>query len=170
MASGAFFNPRALLLVTPLVSSTCSLWFAWDQDMFLKIFTQEPVDRKKANEMLPSYITAFFPTSLPRVVSLIGITFWTSLASIWLERPLLESRGSVKWYACTAALASGHLVYVPAVAWKLRALWEDASEAEGTDNVGMMRRWLDVNMARMLTTDIGAWCCAVVAVSRTLSI
>ncbi|KAM5342386.1 hypothetical protein ACJ41O_013352 [Fusarium nematophilum] len=169
MASGAFFNPRTLFLVTPLVSSTCTLWYAWDQDFFLKIFTRPPVDHRRANEMLPSYITGFFGTGPWAVVNLIGVTFWSSLAIIRLERPLLQSRLSTSWYAWSAALAFGHILFVPAVAWKLRALWEDNCEAEGTDSVGMMRRWLDVNMTRMLTVDIGAWLCAAVAVSRTLS-
>ncbi|KAF4466319.1 integral membrane [Fusarium albosuccineum] len=170
MASGAFFNPRTLLLVAPLVSSTCSLWYAHDQDFFLKLFTQAPVDRKKANEILPTYIKTFFDSGVWYVVSLLGITFWTSLANIWLERPLLESRGSTAWYGWTAALALGHLAYVPAVAWKLQALWEDNAAAAGTDNVGMLGRWLTVNMTRMLTTDLGAWLCAVVAISRTLAV
>lgn len=170
MASGAFFNPRTLLLVTPLVSSTCSLWFAWDQDFFLKIFTRPPVEHKQADAILPTYITGFFGSGPWAVVSLIGTTFWTSLAAVWLERPLLRSRGSTAFYAGTAALALGHLVYVPAVAWKLKNLMDDTCAEEGTDNVGMLRRWLSVNMTRMLTTDIGAWLCAVVAISRTLAV
>lgn len=172
MASGAFFNPRTLLLVTPLVSSTCSLWFAWDQDFFLGILTRPPVDHDQADAILPAYITGFFGSGPWAVVSLVGATFWSSLAAVWLERPLLRGRGSTALYAGAAALAAGHLVYVPAVAWKLKSLMDDdtAAAEEGTDNVGMLRRWLGVNRTRMLTTDVGAWLCAVVAVSRTLTV
>ncbi|KAF5026520.1 hypothetical protein F66182_1380 [Fusarium sp. NRRL 66182] len=170
MASGAFFNPRVLLLVSPLVSSSITLWFARDQDSFLSIFTKPPVDRQKANEILPSYISAFYGSGPWAVLSFIGLTFTSSMASIYLEQPLLQSRGSLAWYGWSAALAFGHLAYVPAVAWKLKALWEDKSEEQGTDNVGMLGRWLTVNKTRLFTTDLGAWLCAVVAVSRTLSV
>jgi hypothetical protein len=145
MASGAFFNPRVLLLTTPLVSSSITLWFARDQSFFLSLFTKAPIERKKA-------------------------TFTTSLRNIWYERALLESRGSLFWYGWSAALALGHLAYVPAVAWKLKALWEDKCEVEGTDNAGMLERWLTVNNVRMFTTDLGAWVCAVVAISKTLTV
>ncbi|KAK7414685.1 hypothetical protein QQX98_006453 [Neonectria punicea] len=168
MASGAFFNPQTLLLVTPLISSTCSLWYSFDQDLFLGLITQ--LDKKKADDILPSYIKNFFQRGTAQVVGLIAVTFWSSLASIWLYRPVLQSRGSVHLYAWTAALAVGHLAWVPAVAWKLKALMDDDTAAEGTTNVGMMKRWLRVNFARMLTTDLSAWVCSLAAISTTLSV
>ncbi|KAJ4255466.1 hypothetical protein NW762_009461 [Fusarium torreyae] len=170
MASGAFFNPRVLLLSAPLVSSSITLWYARDQSSFLSLFTQPPVDRKKANEILPSYISGFYGSGPWAVLTFIGITFTSSIANIWSDRGLLQSRGSLFWYGWSAALAFGHLAYVPAVAWKLRALWEDNCAAEGTDNVGMLERWLTVNNTRLFTTDLGAWLCAIVAISRTLTV
>lgn len=170
MASGAFFNPRILLLTTPLVSSSITLWFARDQSFFLSLLTKTPIERKKANEIIPGYITNFYGSGPWAVLTFVGLTFTTSLRNIWYERALLESRGSLFWYGWSATLALGHLAYVPAVAWKLKALWEDNCEVEGTDNVGMLERWLTVNNVRMFTTDLGAWVCAVVAISKTLAV
>lgn len=170
MASGAFFNPRVLLLTTPLVSSSITLWFARDQSFFLSLFTKTPIERQKANEIIPGYIANFYGSGPWAVLTFVGLTFTTSIRNIWSERALLESRGSLFWYGCSAALALGHLAYVPAVAWKLRALWEDNCAGEGTDNVGMLERWLTVNNTRMFTTDLGAWVCAVVAISKTLTV
>ncbi|KPM43997.1 hypothetical protein AK830_g2520 [Neonectria ditissima] len=168
MASGALFNPRTLLLVTPLISTTCSLWYSHDQDRFLGLITQ--LDKKKADAILPAYIRSFFRRGTAEVVGLIAATVCSSLASIWLYRPELETRGSLHLYAWTAALAVGHLAWVPAVAWKLKALVDETAAAEGTTNVGMMERWLRVNFVRMLTSDLGAWLCALAAVSTTLSV
>ncbi|KAF9765601.1 hypothetical protein IL306_002108 [Fusarium sp. DS 682] len=170
MASGAFFNPRVLLLTTPLVSSSITLWFARDQSFFLTLFTKAPIERKKVNEVLPGYIKNFYGSGPWAVLTFIGLTFGTSIANIWSDRALLQARGSLFWYECSAALALGHLAYVPAVAWKLKALWEDNCAVEGTDNVGMLERWLAVNNLRMLTTDFGAWICAIVAISKTLTV
>lgn len=169
MASGAFFNPRTFLLVTPLISSTCTLWYSKDQDFFLSIFT-ERINEKKANDVLPSYIKGMFVRGTSVVVGLIAVTFWSSLANIYLYRPILQSRGSLRWYVGTAALALGHLAWVPAVAWKLKALMDETTEDEGTTNVGMMKKWLWVNFTRMVTTDLSAWLCAVAAISTTLSV
>ncbi|RGP79955.1 hypothetical protein FLONG3_1899 [Fusarium longipes] len=170
MASGAFFNPRVLLLTAPLVSSSISLWFARDQTFFLTLLTKAPIERKKANEIIPGYITNFYNSGIWTVLTFLGITVTTSIANIWSDRALLESRGSLFWYGWSAALALGHLGYAPAVAWKLKALWEDNCAVEGTDNVGMLERWVTVNNTRMFTTDLGAWICAVVAVSKTLTV
>ncbi|KAM0348012.1 hypothetical protein ACHAPU_004515 [Fusarium lateritium] len=170
MASGAFLNPRVLLLTAPLVSSSITLWFARDQSFFLSLFTQPPIERKTANTILPGYIANFYGSGPWAVLTFIGLTFSTSVANIWSDHALLQSRGSLVWYGWSAALAMGHLAYVPAVAWKLKALWEDRCAVEGTDNVGMLERWMAVNNTRMFTTDLGAWICAVVAISKTLTV
>ncbi|KAH6893281.1 hypothetical protein B0T10DRAFT_269547 [Thelonectria olida] len=168
MASGAFFNPRTLLMVTPLISSTVTVWYSWDQDFFLGLLTRR-IEPAKANAILPSYITGMFYRGTAAVVGVVAVTFWSSLANIWLYRPVLQSHGSLRWYAWAAILSAGHIAWVPGVAWKLKAVMDDASEDEGTTNVGMMDRWLRVNLARMVTTDLSAWVCAVVAVTSTLS-
>ena len=170
MASGAFFDPKALLLVTPLISSTCSLWMAFDQDAYLGFFVKPTVPREKANGILPSYIKTMFVPGTARVVSLIAVTTWTSIANLVLSKPLLRSRGSFVWYAWGAAMAAAHLAWIPAVAWKLKWVMDDETAEQGTDNVGMMRRWLNVNLTRGLTTDMAAWACSLVAVLKTLTI
>src|SRR5688572_18768912 len=106
MASGAFFDPKALLLVTPLLSSTCSLWYAFDQDAYLGFFVKPSVPREKANAILPSYISTMFVPGTARVVALVTITTWSSIANLVVSKPLLRSRGSFVWYAWGAAMAA----------------------------------------------------------------
>lgn len=67
-------------------------------------------------------------------------------------------------------MAAAHLAFVPAVAWKLKAIMEDATGEEGTDNVGMMGRWVVVNLTRVWTADLAAWVCSVVAVMKMVDV
>lgn len=46
MASGLFIDPMALLRVTPLISSTCTLWFAWDQHVMYSTFAHPDLERE----------------------------------------------------------------------------------------------------------------------------
>ncbi|KAF1808601.1 hypothetical protein P152DRAFT_424484 [Eremomyces bilateralis CBS 781.70] len=171
MTSFPSVNLRTALLVAPLISTSCSLWFAADQHFFLQIFTR-PECRERSNVLLPDYFRAFFSAGLPRVVGLLGITTWASVGSIWQARPLLESHGSLKWYMATAALAVGHLVFVPAVAPRIQGIAEGGFErghgGGQKSNVDLLREWLRINMVRTLTTDLGAWLCCLMAVSKTL--
>ncbi|CAM1508180.1 Fc.00g050280.m01.CDS01 [Cosmosporella sp. VM-42] len=170
MASGAFVNPKTLLLVTPLVTSTCSLWCSSDQDYFLKILTRPAFERTQANAIIPTYIKTMFGSGPWRVVALIAITTWSSIANIVLLKPLLRSHGALNWYAWGAVMAAGHLAYVPAVAWKLKWIMEDSTEEQGTDNVGMLGRWLRVNNIRTFTVDLAAFACSLVAVTKMITI
>ncbi|KAI1641948.1 uncharacterized protein F4817DRAFT_354391 [Daldinia loculata] len=47
------------LSLDPVISSTCSLWFAWDQYEFLTLFCKPDI-HTLSNRLLPSYFTTFF--------------------------------------------------------------------------------------------------------------
>ncbi|GAB0133899.1 hypothetical protein EsDP_00002293 [Epichloe bromicola] len=178
MASCAFFDARKALLLAPLVSSSCSLVFAWDQHVFLSNFTH-PELSGRGNAILPTYWRVMFPWGLTQVVSLLGVTTWTSVGAIVWHRGLLQRRGSLQWYAGAAGLAVGHLLYAPLVAPLIKYMMDDEGggrplerrRAEpGNRNVEAQRRWMGYNMARLLTTDLGAWVCCAVAVVKTFSL
>jgi hypothetical protein len=176
MASGAFFDPKTALLVAPLISSTCSFWFALDEEYFLRIFTTPAVRRAQGDTTLPFYFKHFFDNGVLRVLGLLGITISTSLTTIYRYRGLLESRGSLWWYAGAAALAFGHLAYIPAVAPSVAALRGNAGASDTLSsketlqksNVEWLEEWLRANLIRTWTTDVGAWLCCVVAVGKTV--
>ena len=171
MASGAFLDTKTALLLTPLVSSTCTLLFAWDQHFFLSLFQHPEVRETGANTYIPVYFRHFFAGGLPMVVSFLTVTTSSIIASVSLSKPLLKARGSLPWYTAGAALALGHLLYVPAVYHKVQAISENKGPdgvPKGLSNLDFLGQWLDVNFLRMLTTDLGAWICCFVAVSKTL--
>ncbi|TWU70560.1 hypothetical protein ED733_000485 [Metarhizium rileyi] len=177
MASGAFFTPKKALLLAPFVSSTCSLLFAWDQNLFLTIFTS-PELSDRVNPVLPGYWRVFFPRGLAQVVSLLGATTWTSVAALVCHGALLQRKGAWPWYVATAALAVGHLVFVPFVAPAIKYILDDEGGMSkerklaepGSRNVDMQERWLWFNRVRLLTTDLGAWVCCVVGIMKTFDV
>lgn len=159
-------SPLVALRITPLISTTCTLLYARDQDFFLRLFNHPASHRAKSRPFLPSYWQAFFRRGIYLVVGCLGATFWSSLANLYVRRPMLHARGSFGWYAAAAGLAVGHLLFVPAVAPSVKAIWN--AEKEGTDANMALDEWLGVNRLRMWTVDLAAWVACVVAVTRTL--
>ncbi|KAK3196017.1 mRNA splicing protein [Lecanicillium sp. MT-2017a] len=162
---------KTALLLTPLVSSTCTVLFAFDQHSFLEPFTRRACYRR-SNDLLPSYMKIFSPRCLAQVMSFLGVTTWSSAAALYACRALLRAKGSTRWYGAAAAMACAHLLYVPLVASKARAIMDDdgvAVEDEGSTNADILCSWLKVNVARTVTTDLVGWVCAFVAVGKTFS-
>ncbi|UNI18739.1 hypothetical protein JDV02_004995 [Purpureocillium takamizusanense] len=215
MASGTFAGPstgasttdpkRALLLLAPLASSTASLVFGWDQQLFLSLLARST----HGEATLPGYWRALFPRGVARVLALLAVTAGASAGAALAHGGMLARRGALGWYVAAGALALGHLGFVPAVAGRIRELVERDGE-EGTSsstgrsaraaavadlgsgddvdadkkgeagrssgsgkspksNVELQREWLRINLARTLTTDLGAWVCAFVAAVKTFS-
>ncbi|KAK3391423.1 hypothetical protein B0T20DRAFT_78780 [Sordaria brevicollis] len=167
MASRQFFEPLTLLRLAPIISSTASLTLAWDQHWMLRIFTLSNIENE-SQRYLPKWFAAFFRAGLSSVLGFLSVTMATSILNLRVNSLLLQQRGSHYWYAAGAALAVGHLLFVPAVAPRIQAIVED-EEGKGK-SVGELRRWLRVNAIRGLTTDLGAWVCCVVAAVKTLGL
>lgn len=166
MASRLFFDPLVALRTAPLVSATCTLLYARDQDFFLRLFNEPDEHRTKSRALLPSYWQAFFRRGIFVVIGCLAVTFWSSVANLYVRRPALRAKQSFWWYVAAAGLSVGHLLFVPAVAPSVKAIW-DADE-EGTDANAALDEWLWVNKIRMWSVDLAAWAACVVAMTRTL--
>ncbi|KAG8161792.1 hypothetical protein KVR01_008779 [Diaporthe batatas] len=148
----------SFLHLAPVVTSTVSLWFAFDQYFFLGIFLHKDVELR-AKHVLTPYWNTMINTGLGYVVAPLFCTI-ASTAAILNNTPtgLLQAKGS---YAC-AAFAAGHFAFVPAVLPKIR----------GLSNGGLtpvLRQWMRVHVSRSLTVDFLCWATAVVAAAKTLS-
>ncbi|KAI0594413.1 hypothetical protein F4775DRAFT_574130 [Biscogniauxia sp. FL1348] len=166
MASGLFFDPMVALRAAPLVSSTCTLLYAWDQHLFLSLLNARQV-REHSRPLLPPYFKTFFRKGLPMVLGFLTVTTSTAVANLYTQRAALQARGSLWWYTAGAALAVSHLGFVPFVAPSVQALMEASSE---DDTNKTLDEWLSVNMVRSLTVDLGAWIAVAVAVVKTLRV
>lgn len=167
MASRLVFDPMAALAVAPLVSSTCTLWYAFDQHHFLSVFTS-PSNRPKSDPILPTYFNEFFAAGLPRVVGLLGLTFWTSVGNYYWRYDSLVTSRSLRWYIAGATLAASHLLFVPLVAPRIRAIVED-DRSKGLPT-SVLDEWLNIHLLRTWTVDLAAWACLVVAVTSHVKI
>ncbi|KAI1505230.1 hypothetical protein F5X99DRAFT_368772 [Biscogniauxia marginata] len=166
MASGLFFDPLVALRAAPLVSSTCTLLFAWDQHLFLGILNR-PETRTHSKPMLPAYFKKFFYTGLPMVLGFVTTTTSTAVANLYTQRAALQARGSFWWYAAGASIAVSHLAFAPFIAPSIQATLE--ADADGDANKSL-DEWLSVNAIRSLTVDLGAWIAVTVAVLKTLRV
>lgn len=165
MASGLFFDPIAALRAAPLVSSTCTLLFAWDQHFFLSIFNKPDI-RSKSNELLPSYFETFFYRGVIRVMAFLSLTVSSTILNHYINHDSLVKSQSLRWYTAGAAFAAGHLLFVPPIAPKVQAVIEDRSKGQSTKD---LESWLNLNFIRACTVDLAAWVCFVIGVTRNVT-
>lgn len=172
-ACKAMSAAKTALLLAPAVTSTCTLLLGLDHDLFLRPLTLRSTYRD-ANRLLPAYWARLMRTGLPRVLAFLSGTAASSVAALALAGPLLRRRASAGWYWVAAGCAAAHLAWVPWVTGPIRAMVDDEGVAvdddEGETNVDHQARWLRVNLARTLTTDLLGWACAMVAVTKTLAV
>jgi len=162
MASGRVFNPRILLQVAPLLTSTAHLCFAFDQCLFLRIFTKLE-NRKQSNAILPFYFRSFFAPGVSIVILLHTATLSTGLLNLYLRPKTLV--GCTRLYIIGLAFTLGHFAFIPAVAWKVKAIIDDESRGESTRDLS---RWLRIHLIRMLSVDIPGWMSLLVATLGSL--
>ncbi|RAK93801.1 hypothetical protein BO79DRAFT_206644 [Aspergillus costaricaensis CBS 115574] len=163
MASGLILNPHNLLRAAPLISSTCTLWFAFDQDLVLNVFLH-PDHRPRSNEILPSYFRVLFRRGVVRVLGLLALSMAGGGYNILKDRRsgvVAGLRSSLSWYVAGTALAASHLLYVPVIAPKVLAIMEDESKGSSTED---LEGWLTIHRVRTWTVDFAAWACFAVGV------
>ncbi|RDA92495.1 hypothetical protein CP533_6470 [Ophiocordyceps camponoti-saundersi (nom. inval.)] len=156
-------DPLVLLRSTPLISSTCSLLYAWDQHFFLSHLNR-PENRTRSRPLLTSYFTPCFRRGLPFVLSAVAVSFGSGIANFFVGRPPSSSSSSLRCYAVGSALAAAHLLYVPFIAPSCSELLSD----DTPDPNASLDSWLSVNALRSLTVDLGAWVAFVVATVSSL--
>ncbi|OKL61455.1 hypothetical protein UA08_03083 [Talaromyces atroroseus] len=167
MASQVIFDPLAALALALLVSSTCTLWYAFDQHHFLTVFNS-PVNRTKSDAILPTYFKEFFQAGLPRVVGLLGLTFLTAIGNYYWRYDSLVATRSLRWYVAGAWLAVSHLLFVPLVAPRIQSIVENRA-AKGRPT-SVLDEWLNIHLFRTWTVDLAAWTCFVVGVVRNVNV
>lgn len=175
MASG-LFSGKTVLLLAPLVSSTCSLFFGRDEHFFLSGLTKQP-HRAGANKIIPSYFGYFFERGVFGVLALLGVTCSASVGAIYYAKPLLEEKGTLWWYGGAASMAVAHLLFSPWVIPSIKALdaakatSDKAGQDDGQEtNAKHLEEWLRVNFVRTVTVDLAAFLCAFIAVGKTMNV
>ncbi|RDA87854.1 hypothetical protein CP532_2949 [Ophiocordyceps camponoti-leonardi (nom. inval.)] len=158
-----------LLRTIPLISSTCSLLYGWDQHFFLSLLNNPDENRRLSRALLPSYFAPFFRRGLPFVLSAVAVSFGSGIANFFVvgrssSSSSSSSASSLRCYLLGSLLAASHLLYVPFIAPSCSRLLS----REAPDPNADLDDWLSVNALRSLTVDLGAWLAFVVATVGSL--
>ncbi|KAK7742651.1 hypothetical protein SLS63_000216 [Diaporthe eres] len=112
----------SILHLVPVVTSTVSLWFAFDQYFFLGIFLHKDVETG-AKHVLTPYWNTMIGTGLGYVVAPLVSTIASTVAILsTTSAGLLRDKGSYSWYVASAFFAAGHFAFVSAILPKIRNL------------------------------------------------
>ncbi|EFR04776.1 hypothetical protein MGYG_07783 [Nannizzia gypsea CBS 118893] len=147
--------PRTLMRIAPLVTSTCSLWYSFDQDFLMGVFLH-PDRLDQRDKLLPSSSRSFFSSGFVRVVGLLGLTLLSGGYNAFVDKP---SRESLYWYTTGTLLAASHLIFVPFAAPNVQTIIEDRSQGVPTTGLDS---WLFVHRVRTWAVDLAAWTCFVI--------
>lgn len=166
MASGLFFDPLKLLRLAPLVTTTSSLMYAWDEHWFLSGFPR-PEYKHHSEAMLPRYFRRFFEQGIWIVASLNTLTLSSSVANLLIDRPALDRLGSSRWYWAGLGFTVCHFLFVPLIAYPIRDIMEDRSKGHSTKD---LKRWIDIHRIRVLVADLPGWMSFLMAVLSTFQL
>ncbi|KAF4595805.1 integral membrane protein [Ophiocordyceps camponoti-floridani] len=157
---GPSLDPLVLLRCAPLLSSTCSLLYGWDQHFFLGL-----LHRQENRRLIRPYFASFFRRGLPFVLAALAVTSAGGIANLFVRCP----SSSRPWYGAGLVLAAAHLLYVPLIAPVCQGLLlPEGRDGDGNDASLELRRWLCVNAWRTLTVDLGACIAFIVATTTSL--
>ncbi|TGJ82361.1 hypothetical protein E0Z10_g6408 [Xylaria hypoxylon] len=152
-----------LLRLVPVMSTTSSLWYAWDQYEQMTLFRKAEL-KTLSNQLLPRYFTSFFARGAPRVLGLLAATT-VSCGVIIRSSHDLPANGVQPWYIAGLSLAIAHLAWVPFIISPVQAIEKDVKG----ESVAHLEDWLRLHVWRSLTVDLGAWMCCIVATVVSLS-
>lgn len=152
----------SILHLVPIITSTVSLWFAFDQYFFLGIFLRKDVE-PSAKHVLTPYWNTMIGTGLGYVIApLVGTMTSTATILHTTSTELLQEKGSYYWYITSIALAAGHFAFVPVVLPKIKALSDGGLTPA-------LRKWMHIHVTRSVTVYFVCWVACVIASTRILS-
>jgi hypothetical protein len=153
----------SLLYLVPVVTSTVSLWFAFDQYFFLGIFLHKDVE-PGAKHVLTPYWNTMITTGLQYVIGpLLGTAGATAAILYTTPSEVLREKNCYSWYIASMAFAAGHFTFAPAILPKIRGLQEGGLTPT-------LRQWMRVHVARAITVDFLCWVTSLVACAKVLSV
>jgi hypothetical protein len=147
-------NTLALLRITPLISSSASLFYCADQYLVFSSFIT-PENTPHGSKLLPGYWSTYITPGLCFIVGLCSTSAIAGLTNAYgYFRSAPASPQAAKLYAAGAAFSLAHFLFAPFVAVSIEAMVNDT---EGKDTAAQMRKWLNVHTVRSLVVDLPSW-------------
>ncbi|KAI1822643.1 hypothetical protein F4861DRAFT_380778 [Xylaria intraflava] len=157
----------ALPYLVPVISSTCSLYFAWDQLFFLRIFLKKDVVLH-GNRLQAAYWQSFFPAASPIIIGLIAVTSGSSLTLLRTSADALQQNGAYNWYLAGGAFALCHFFWVPPI-WPVINKLQDGKK-DVDKGAETLNRWLNIHLTRFMSVDIACFVSCLVGAVKVLSV
>lgn len=148
-----------LLRLCPVISSTASLLWAYDEYAFFSAW-MHPAYRAQADALLPSWFKTWAPKGTRVLFTSFPMSLITGIATTFAHRESLEASGALKWYWLGVFFAFAHFFYGPTALGLLKAIREGEPNGQTTVSMG---KWLRMHKLRTITTDLPAFICFTIA-------
>jgi len=159
--------PLKLLRLIPVISSTISLQFAYDEYAFLSRWVQ-PAYRAQADALLPPWFTSWGPWGTKVVFGSFTISIASGLANFLAGREVGEAAAARYWYAAGLGFAAAHLLVWGPTALKLLAkIRKGEPEGRATES---MSKWLSMHLTRSILVDLPAVVCFVAGLMSVVDV
>jgi len=147
------------LRLCPIISSTTSLVWAYDEYTFLGAW-MNPTYRAQADALLPPWFITWAPKGTRVLFTSFPISLIAGIANAYTHRASLEATGALKFYWLGVFFALAHFFYGGMAVRLLKAIRNGEPEGKTTKSMG---DWLRMHWARTFTTDLPAVICFTIA-------
>lgn len=159
--------PLKLLRIVPIISSTISLQFAYDEYAFLSCW-MDPTYTAQANTLLPPWFKNWGPWGTNIVVGSFTISLASGMANFLAGREVVEVTVGRYWYMAGVAFAAAHLLIWGQKALGLLAMIRGGEP--GGETTVSMGRWLEMHRLRSFAVDLPAMVCFIVAALSVMDV
>ncbi|KAJ6518844.1 hypothetical protein C8R45DRAFT_949493 [Mycena sanguinolenta] len=147
-----------LLRISPIISSTTSLVWAYDEYTFLGAW-MNPAYRTQSDALLPLWFKTWAPNGTRVLFTSFPVSLVTGLANAYTLRHHKTTR-ALPFYCLGTFFALAHFFYGPRALRLLKAIRTGEPDGKTTKSMG---EWLRMHSVRTVTTDFLAFVCFTVA-------
>ncbi|KAK4445193.1 integral membrane protein [Podospora aff. communis PSN243] len=160
-----------VLRLAPLLLTTSSLNFSYNQYLFLDPFLHLPPSHQSTtNQTLRRYVHRQFPSGLVAILALYPLTWATAIINLTSGSRLLPHIAPLdviprRWYTAGLLFNAGHMLWAPkakGLMQEIGGLGEYADrprigEKDERDEVGLLKEWLGLHVWRSVLADFPGW-------------
>ncbi|KAJ7612450.1 hypothetical protein DFH06DRAFT_148892 [Mycena polygramma] len=149
-----------LLRLSPVISSTTSLVWAYDEYAFLSSWVNlNPSYGAQADALLPPWFKTWAPRGT-RVLASFPLSLLAGVANAFTHRESLQAAGALKFYWLGVFFTVAHFFYARRALRLLKAIRE--GEPAGKTTVSMAE-WLKMHQGRTIIADLPSFICFTIA-------
>ncbi|KAL6713689.1 hypothetical protein ACLMJK_009154 [Lecanora helva] len=148
-----------LLRLAPLITSTASLTYAHDTNLFFRIFLSPTYSPPEANLILPPWFKTYMKRGVVPIITLYPLSLISAGANIYFTEAS-RAGAAAMWYGLGFGFTVGHFLFARWAVRLLVAVAGDESKGKCTED---LREWLGMHLWRSLSVDGPGWVCFLMA-------